>query len=150
MLPMKAVRLQIGALLAADATTFAPPADANTVALVMEDFALTEDLVAADLELATFTGSTPLAQGLGTQLVGIDPLTGEQIVTLEAPAPGWRWECTVAPGAPQTIFGFGWFNVDQTVLLGAAKLDNPIQIAAVGDEINLGAIKVRLVLEPAS
>lgn len=150
MLPMKAVRLQIGELLAADPTTFAPAADENTIALIIEDFALDESLVAADLTLATFTGSTPLDQGLGTQLVGIDPLTGEQIITLEAPAPGWRWECTADPAEPQTVFGYGWFNDDQTILLGAAKLPLPIQIAASGDEINLGAVQVRMVLDPAS
>lgn len=60
MLPMIAVRLQLGVLLAADPTTLAPAVDANKVALISAAFAATENLVVADLTLAAGHGLDPI------------------------------------------------------------------------------------------
>jgi len=150
MLPMKALRLKFGELLAADATTLAQVADANVIALVISDFNLNEDLVVGDLTLADFTGSTPLVGGLGTQPVGIDPLTGEQIITLEDPAGGWRWECTAAPDEPQTVFGYVLLNDAMDAVFGATKLENAITVSESGHEVTIGSVQIRMVLQPAS
>lgn len=150
MLPMKALRLKFGELLAADTTTLAQAADANVVVLIQEDFNLNENLTVGALVPADFTGSTPLAGGLGTQLVGIDPLTGEQVITLEDPAGGWRWECTAAPAEPQTIFGYALMNEAMDAIWGAAKLPDPITIVDAGHEITIGSVQIRMVTQPAS
>jgi len=150
MLPMKALRLQFGELLAADATTLAPAADANKVHLIMEDFTPVETMVVGDLTFADFTGSTALAAGLGTQLVGIDPTTGEQKITLKEPAGGWRWECTADPAEPQNIYGYALTNLAADELLAITKFPLPITITEAGQEINIGSAVITMVLQPAS
>jgi len=147
MLPTRFLRLQLGELLAADTDTWVNITGQPTVALVAETFTPSEDLVTADLTLATFTGSTPLA-GDTTQEAGVDPATGEQVITVIAPAGGWRFECTVAPGSPETIFGFALRQSSTAALLGTALLATPVTITNVGDFIDLGAIEFRLVLQP--
>jgi len=150
MLPVKTVRLQLGELLAADATTLAPPVNANEVALIAADFTPTEDLVIGDLTLATFTGSTPKNAGVGTQGVGNDPATGNQVITILDPAGGWRWECTVAPGAPETIFGIALTTDTGAALLGTQKLPTPIVIVAVGDQVLVGSVTMTINVAPIS
>lgn len=149
MLPMKALRLALGELLAADVGTLAPVA-ANKVALVIANFALTENLVVGDLTLATFTGSTPKAGAAGAQQAGVDPITGDQVITNLAPAGGWRWECTAAPGAPQTVYGFALLDATLADLLGAALLITPVVITDVGDFVDLGKVDIRFVASPMS
>lgn len=150
MLPMKAVRLQLGELLAADATTLAPAVNANKIALVAAAFTPNENLVAGDLTLATFTGSTPKAGATGAQQAGIDPPTQQQVITNLAPAGGWRWECTAAPASPESIFGFALLDSTLATLLGVALLPAPVAIAAVGDFVDLGAVTLTFVQTPLS
>ena len=150
MLPTKAVRLQFGALLAADPTTLAPAANANTIALVQSNFVPNENLTIASFTLASFTGSTPINVPLGAQGVGDDPITLEQFITMLAPAGGWRWVCTGAPASPQTIYGFVLTTKAQALLLAMALFVNPITIQFVNDQIDLGAVQIQMVLQPAS
>jgi hypothetical protein len=150
MLPMRALRLALGELLAANAATLAPAVDANVIALVAAPFTPGENLVAADLTYATFTGSAPLEGATGSQQAGVDPVTSEQKITILAPAGGWRWECTVAPVAPETIYGYALLNDDSTELLGVEVFANPIPIAAVSDFVDLGAVTITFVLQPMS
>jgi hypothetical protein len=150
MLPTRAVRLQLGELLAADDTTLAPAADANKVKLVIEAFVPDEDLTVDDFVLAAFTGSTPLACGVGTQPAGVDPDTGDQVVTLKSPAGGWRWECTADPAEPENVFGAILTNLAGDELLGMMLLPAPIAISEAGQEVNLGVINMRLVAQPIS
>lgn len=147
MLPMRDLRLALGELLAADVDTLAPVA-ANKIALVALAFALTENLTVAGLTFATFTGSTPKGGVAGDQQAGISPLTGEQVITILSPVGGWRWECTAAPAAPETIFGFALLDTTLATLLGAAILDAPVTITSVGDFIDLGAVDMRFVVQP--
>jgi hypothetical protein len=148
MLAMKNVRTQLGVLLAADATTLAPATLVNNIALIALAFSLSEGIVIGDLTLATFTGSTPLGGAVGGQQVGNDPLTGEQVVTIKEPLGGWRWICTTAPALPETIFGYALLDNANAVVLGVAVLPVPITITSVNDEINLGAVKLRVNLQP--
>jgi hypothetical protein len=147
---MKAVRLQLGELLAADATTLAPPANANVVALIKANFAPTENLVIGDLTLADFTGSTPLACGLGTQPAGVDPITGDQVIDLKDPVGGWRWETTNTANLPQTIYGYALATDSLVALLAVQLLPTPITLQAAGEAINLGVADMTIVQSPIS
>ncbi len=149
MLPMIALRKKLGTLLAADVPTLAP-AVPNKIALINAPFSLDENLLIGGLSLATFTGSAPIAGTAGAQGVGTDPLTGDQIITNRAPAGGWRYVCTVAPGAPETIYGFALTDTAGAVLLAAALLVTPIVITAIGDEVDLGAVTIAFVIQPMS
>lgn len=147
MLPVKDLRLALGELLAADVATLAPVA-ANKIALVTNAFVPDEALTFGDFTLATFTGSTPKAGAAGAQQAGIDPNTGEQKITILAPAGGWRWECTADPVAPETVYGFILVDNAAAVLLAMESFVNPITITYSGDFIDLGAAEMTFVVQP--
>jgi len=150
MLPVKALRLSLGETLAADPATLAPVALGNKIALVANAFTEDENLDIPDFTLATFTGSAPKVLGTGTQPVGLDPATGEQIITMLEPAGGLRWECTATPATPENIFGFILMDNAGAVLLAMHAFPTPITISEAGQEINLGAATLILVLQPMS
>lgn len=149
LLPMKAVRLQFGELLAADATTLAPAVNANEVMLVANNVAIDENKVIGDLTAATFTGSANIVGVAGAQLAGIDPATGDQLIQIKAPAGGWRWECTVAPGAPETIYALALVTTGGAALLALQPIESVV-IANVGDVVMGGDLIMRMVAQPAS
>lgn len=149
MLPMKALRIALGTLLAADVGTLAPVA-ANKIALINAPVAIQENLTVAGLSFASFTGSAPIAGAAGPQGVGVDPLTGDQLITILAPVGGWRFVCSVAPGAPELIYGYALTDNGGTTLLGAQLLPTPTPIANVGDEIDLGSVPITFVIQPMS
>jgi len=134
-IPTTAVFNQTQALLAADATTLAPATDANVIALIIANFVPSKSLLPADLELATFTGSTPKAIGTGAQTVFTDPLTGNRVIQMKEPVGGLTFVCTADPTLPETVFGFGLFNDDLSVLLGTELLPNPVPISLSGDGV---------------
>jgi len=149
MLPIKALRLSVGELLVAD-VAFLAAVLANKIALVTNSFTPNENLTFADFTLAVFTGSTPKAAVAGTQQAGIDPNTGAQTITILAPAGGWRWECTVAPGAPVVVTGFILTDNAGAVLLGMQQLTSTVTISAIGDFIDLGKVEMQVVSRPLS
>lgn len=150
MLPMLALRLSFGELVAADSAILAPAANANKVALIKEAFVPEEGMVAANVTVADFDGSTALVGVVGTQFCGIDPVTNDQIVTIKPPAGGYRWETTGDTNLPQTIFGYGLFSNDMATLIGLALLDNPITLTDAGQEITLPSVDITIVAQPAS
>jgi hypothetical protein len=151
MLPVKAIRLAIGTDMAANTTYWSMGGGSEfKLQLVTNAFTPDETLTKSSFTFATFTGSTPIAGTSGDQGVGTDPLTAEQVMTLLAPAGGWRWVCTVAPGAPETITGFIVLDNAGAVLQAMQLLDAPIVIANVGDEVDLGAITIRFAARPMS
>lgn len=147
MLPIKDLRLSIGDALAAD-TAFLAPVAANKVALVISEFTPNENLVLADLTLADFDGSTPLAAGTGTQQVGVDPVTGDQLVTIKEPAGGWRWITTGLTNLPQVVWGYALVDNGVASLIGAELLPQPLSLTIVGLEVNLGRVQLRLSQTP--
>lgn len=149
MLPMRDVRLQLGDLLAADTTTLAP-ASANKIVLIMAAFALNENLILGDLVLATFTGSTAIAGSTGAQLVGLDPVTGAQVIEIKAPVGGYRWITGNAVNLPQTIYGFALVDNAAAVLLAAAALPQPITLQEAGQFISVDPVYMTLVSQPIS
>jgi hypothetical protein len=147
MLPMEAVRLQIGNLLAADTTTLAPVA-ANKIALIKAPFTLSETLVLAGLTLADFNGSTPIAGAAGAQLVGIDPATQDQVITIKDPAGGYRWITGSLLNLPQTIYGFALIDNAGATLLGVELLPTPLALQAIGQFIDIGPVAMNIVQNP--
>lgn len=138
----QAVREKAAQLLAADTSTLAPAADANTMCLVKNAFSATEAVAVGDLELADFDGSTPLEVVVGTQPEGLDPVSGAAVITLSPPAGGWRWETTGVTNLPQTIYGRALMNDDQTVVLATERLATPIVLTGVNQVINLPAATI--------
>jgi hypothetical protein len=151
MLPMKALRLKFGTLLAADSGSLAPAVNANKIFLINAVFTPNENLIMANLSQATFTGSTPIAGVTGTQPTGVDPTTGDQIITISPPAGGYIWTCTVAPGAPETIYGYGLADSTLTTLLAVDLLvGGPVTIQAINDQIDIGNPTFKMVARPAA
>jgi hypothetical protein len=135
-----ALREKAMQLLAADADTLAPAADANKIALVKAPFTPNEGLKLTDITLADFDGSTPIAVGVGTQPEGLDPNTSNAIITLKPPAGGWRFETTGDTNLPQTIYGFVLVNNAGDELYAADTLPSPEQLTDVNQVINLNNV----------
>lgn len=138
-----ALREKAAQLLAADAATLAPAADANVIALVMAEFTPGEGLVLGSLTFATFDGSTPLAVGVGTQPEGLDPNTNDAIISLKPPVTGWRWETTGTTNLPQTIFGYALLTDGLAALLAADVLPTPITLTGVNQVVELPNLGIR-------
>lgn len=150
LLPMKLVRLQFGALLAADTSTLAP-ATANTVNLIVAPFNLTEDLDITTLVFGTTNGLVPIACQAGAQEVGIDPVSQQQIITIIPGATsGFRWLTSGTFTAPITVFGYALVDHTGAVLLGAALLPTPIAFTQAGQQLDLDPLQISIVLQPAS
>jgi hypothetical protein len=150
MLPMKNLRLALGTLLAAQATTLAPATDPNVLALISAPFNLTENLIAADLTLADFTGSTPIEGVTGTQEVGIDPVTLAQVIEVTPPLGGYRWETTNTTNLPQTIYGYALLNNAMSTLLAVGELPDPITLQDAGQFIDVDSVTLTFVQQPIS
>jgi len=150
MLPMKAVRLQLGTLLAANAATLAPASDANVIALVMAPFTNDENLLVGDLTFATFTGSDPIEGATGTQTTGIDPVTLAQVIEIKPPLGGYRWETTDTVNLPQTIYGYALLNNDLSTLLAVQLLDEPITLQDADQFIDVDSATLTFVQQPVS
>lgn len=150
MLPVKSVREAAGTLLAADTTTLAPAVNANKIALIAAPFTPDENLTLAGLTLATFTGSAPKTGATGAQPTGNDPLTGEQVISISPPVGGYIFKCTVAPGVPETIYGYCLTDNAGATLLAMALLPQPITIAAVNDQVDCEVPELRFVTRPIS
>jgi len=144
------LREKASQLLAADTATLAQAADPNKMCLFMNPATIGEGMVVADLDLATFTGSAPLDGAAGDQQAGIDPLTGDQVITILPPAGGYRWECTAAPASAEVVFGYALTTAAGAALLATKKLATPVTIENVGDFIDLGAVTMRLSSSPLS
>lgn len=150
MLPMKALRLKLGTALAADSTSLAPAVTANEIKLYKEDFTPDESLVAGDMVEADFDGYAAIVGATGSQQTGIDPVTGEQIVTIKEPLGGWRFITTGVTNLPMTIYGFGLQITGGGALLAVERLATPVTLTESGQEVNLGTCKLRFVLNPMS
>lgn len=132
---------QLAVLLATDPTTLADPANALHVHLIKQPFNPAAILVPGDVVPATFTGSTPLAAGLGAQQNFINPTGGLRTIQLKEPAGGWHWICTVLPAPAETIYG--WMVTDNTdaVLYGSANFDTPVVISGVGEAVDIPFVR---------
>jgi len=98
----------------------------------------------ADFTPATFTGSTALSAGTGTQPVFYDSSDGFLTMMIDDPAGGWHWTCTADPSSPETIYGYYLTDNAGAVLLGAGRLATPVTISASGQGIIIGAVTLKL------
>lgn len=135
MVPTLAIREKAMQLLAADTATLAQAADNNKLALIKASFVPDEGLTIADLDFADFDGSTPLDVGLGAQAEGLNPGTNDSVITLKAPAGGFRWETTGVTNLPQTIFGFALTNEAGDILFASGTLENQITLTDVNQVV---------------
>jgi hypothetical protein len=141
-IPTTAVLQQIADLLAADATTLAPAADACHVHLAMAPFTPSADLLLAGLTEADFDGHTALNAGIGPQESYTDPVTGLRIVQLLEPAGGWHWVTSGVTNLPETIYGYYVTDNANAVLYGSALLPTPVTLNAVGQGIDLPYVRL--------
>jgi hypothetical protein len=144
MIPTLAIRDQAMKLLAADTTTLAPAMNAIYMALVKAPLVPTEQLTFADITLATFDGSTPIALTVGSQPEGLDPVTTDSVIDLSPPAGGFRWITTGTTDLPQTIYGYVLLDHAKTTLYAAETLDVPITLTATGQRIDIGDANLNL------
>jgi len=151
MLPMKSVRLRLGTLLAADATTLAPASDANMVALIVAPFTVNENLAISDLTLATDHGLAPIACATGAQEVALLPSSTAQIITIKPGATsGFRWVSSGSFPPTITVYGYALTDNAGAVLLGVTQADNPIPINDVGQQVDFDPITMTFVQTPLS
>lgn len=148
-LPMEALRLQLGVLLAADATTLAPASLENKIALIIAPFVLAETLVYSDLVLAAANGLAPLAGIAGAQGVAQDPVSQSQIITILPPPTGWRWVSS-GSGFPITVYGAALIDNGATTLLAVEQFSVPIQLTAAGYQVEIDPVQMTFVLQPLS
>ncbi len=138
------LRKRMAELLAADTATLAKAADANKVVLVAGAFASNEDLDLDSLTLASFDGGTPKLLALDEQFCGIDPLTGDSILSLVPPAGGFRWETTGTTNLPQTIYGVIVTNNAGDELYGSHIFRTPVSLTIAGQVIAIDALTLRV------
>lgn len=146
MLPMIALRLQIGELLAADTTTLAP-ATANKVAVIVAPFALSENLVAADLTLGTTGGLAPVAGVSGAQVVGLDPATLQQTILIKPPAGGYHW-LTSGASYPVNVYGYALLDSTLADVLAVTALTVPVTLTADGQLLETDPLELSIVAQP--
>lgn len=144
LIPTNVINQAMPDLLAADAGTLAPPANANKVHLITSPFVPGPGLDFSLLTEAAFTGGAAKSAGVGAQQSFRDPITSTRIVELLEPAGGWTWICTVAPGAPETIVGIVVTDMAGATTFGGALFDNPITVGAVGDAVVVDNVQVQL------
>jgi hypothetical protein len=149
MLPMIALRLRLGSLLAADTTTLAPAVTANKLALITQPFVVNENLTASALTLASTGGLAPISGNTGAQETGVDPITGDQIITISPATSGYRW---VTSGAtyPTTVYGFALLDSTLATLLAVQALPTPITFTADGQQIDVDPVTMTFVALPLS
>lgn len=150
MLPKQSVRLLFGSLLAANAGSLAPAADPNKIALFKNAIVPNEELSIDDFELADFDGSTPIAGATGAQAVAVDPVTGQQRITIKDPAGGYRWVTSGVTNLPQTIYGHVLLVNDLSEWIAMEVWDEPVTLNATGQEVSVPSAKIDIVLNPAS
>lgn len=148
MLPVKVTRERLGALLAADTTTLNQAANPLKVRLFMNNIAVNDGTLLANLTEAVFDGYVLVSLPLGPCVAGQDPVTLQQEITLPPPAGGWVYTCTGVTGLPIIIYGFYVTDKNNTILYAAQNFPAPITITASGQVIDLGAIKIQIVLMP--
>ncbi len=124
MKPVNALAHTIGPLLAADTAVLAS-VTAMKVGLIVAPYVGSIDRLIGDLTLSAATGLVPLAGVAGAQLESIDPITGESVVEIKAPAGGFRWETPGGFTGPVTVYGFALCNGAVDALYGTEALDPP-------------------------
>lgn len=149
MQPMNNLLDKTMTLLAADVPTLAP-ATGNKVHLSQQTFTPSPARVIGDFLEATFTGYAALVAGTGAQQTFTDAATGLRTIQILEPAGGWHWVSTGTANLPQTIYGYYVTDNGTTTLFGCALLQSPVTITASNQSVDVGNIRLSLVLSPWS
>lgn len=132
-------------LLAADGATLSPAAGAELqVKLVASAFTPNFNLLPADITLATFTGSTPIAITAGDQEVGYDPTEGEEFIQFIPPEGGWYWEATAPVPDGERIYGAVVTNFAGTTIYASMLLSPSVLVMNTGDSVVVGVMRIYL------
>lgn len=134
MKPTRTLAGTLSTLLAAD-TAILANATAMKVGLITAPFTPSLDRSMADLTISALTGLVPLAGVAGAQLESVDPITGELVVEIKAPAGGFRWETGGGTTYPVTVYGFALGNNAMTTLFGTETLATPVVLTADNQSI---------------
>jgi len=143
MIPTTAIFRRAVDLLASDTVTLGITTPPNKIMLIADAFAPLPGLTIGDLTPATFNGSAPKAATGGPCPTGQNPVTGQYELQVPPPSGGFRFECAVAPGSPETIYGWAYINDDSTTLYGTDVLDTPVVITNVNDFVEIDAADFR-------
>lgn len=135
----KTVCDRIPVLLGADTLTFSD-VDGCHVVLIQEAWTPDRTTAIAGLTPASFTDSA--AKDASSVDASQDPLNGDELVNLLPPVGGWRWEATNGTNLPQTIFGYAVYT--DSLTLDTVLLDEPIELTAANQAVDLGSIIVRI------
>jgi len=141
MVPTSVIEAALADRLATDPATLAPAALANHVHLIIEPFVPSPETDFTLLTEATFAGGADKNAGVGAQQSFVDPLTGNRVVQLLEPAGGWHWQATAAPAAPETVYGYVVTDNADAVTYGSGLLDETVEIADVGDAVDIDQVR---------
>lgn len=145
MTPTNVILDRLAEILATDADTLAPVADELHVHLFTNGLTPNPGMVIGDFTLATFDGSTPLEAGVGPQQNFYDPVTGRRTVQLIEPLGGWHWVTTGVTALPQDIYGYVVTDNTDAIVYGAARFDNPVNLTASGQGLDIPEIRFELI-----
>lgn len=143
MKPVRVLINQVANLLATDISTLGG-AQASKVGLIIAPFAPGVDLVLSNLTIAAAAGLTPLAGVSGPQLESIDPMTGENIVEIKAPAGGFRWETPGGFVGPVSVFGYALTDNAGAVLLATQAVNPAITLTDANQSLTAPALTFRI------
>lgn len=121
-------------------------ADKLRVYLINQVFTPSAVLVPGDVTTAAFTGGAFKEAGLGDPNVITDPTSGIQYLQLLDPAGGFTWIATVAPGAPETIYGYMITDHANAAVYGCERFAANVVITNVGDGVQLGQVRYQIPL----
>jgi len=151
MQPTQAIVNSLASLLAADVAFMAAAAVKN-VHLVKAPFTpdLTTDWTAMTADEADFDGYAVKTAAAGAQQSFTNPITNERVAQFIEPAGGWHWETTGVTNLPQTIYGFVVTDLADAVTLGSALLDEPVELTAADQAIDVDQLRFTFVPTPLS
>lgn len=129
-------------------TTILASASAMFVKLSKTSFTPGPNQVPGDFTEADFDGYGAIQGTAGAQTGGIDPLTGQTLITINEAGDPWFWQVTGLTNLPQTIYGAYLTNNGGTKVWGSVLFLNPIPLSAIGQQIDIGNLMFRLPLQP--
>jgi hypothetical protein len=143
MKPTRYLMNSLAALMANDVTCLGA-ATAMKVGLIIEPFTPSADLTIGSVVISAAAGLAPIAGVAGAQLESIDPLTGENVAEVKAPAGGFRWEVP-GPTTPTTVYGYALTNNLGDSLLATEAINPPLVFTGDANQSHTApALKFRI------
>jgi len=144
MIPSRFLLANLFTAMAAETVSLNLAANFSKIALILNDFSPSDSLNILDLTLGAADGLAPKLLTTGAQESSEDPLTGDRLVELKAPAGGWRFEATGDFDPPKVVYGYCLVNNDADIVLAVHKFEEEITLTLSGQAIDLGNVNFRL------